>query len=65
MTQLLALHLFAVWLGRARGTLSSDACVVDGRLEALVQLMPEALVEGLVSQSDAVGQIAAKYVHAT
>ena len=60
MTQMLALHLFAVWLGRARGTMSSDAART--RLEALVQL--PGVVEGLVSQSDAVAQIAAKYVHA-
>ncbi len=60
MTQMLALHLVAVWLGRRRGTLSeADART---RLSALVQI--PGVVEGLVSQAAAVEQIASKYVHA-
>ncbi|MCB9542215.1 MAG: glutamine--fructose-6-phosphate transaminase (isomerizing) [Myxococcales bacterium] len=60
MTQMLALHLFAVWLGRRRGTMNeADA---RARLEALVQI--PGVVEGLVSQAEKVEQIASKYVHA-
>ncbi len=60
MTQMLALNLLAVWLGRRRGTL--DEATARKRLDALVHLPGH--VEALVARSAEVERIAARHVHA-
>ena len=60
-TQLAALHMFAVWLGRRRGSL--DVKEARWQLSAL-STVPEAL-EGLVRDQEVYRQMARKYARAT
>ncbi len=60
MTQMLALQLFAVWLGQRRGALDPE--VVRARLEALVHL--PGVVEQLLGCEQQVLALAHKYMNA-
>jgi glucosamine--fructose-6-phosphate aminotransferase (isomerizing) len=60
MTQMLALQLLAIWLGRRRGTL--DAKAARERLEALVQL--PGLIEEQLKRAADVERVAQKYMTA-
>jgi glucosamine--fructose-6-phosphate aminotransferase (isomerizing) len=60
MTQMLALQLFAVWLGQRRGALAPD--LVRARLEALVHL--PGVVEHLLGCEQQVLTLAHKYMNA-
>ncbi len=60
MTQMLALNLLAVWLGRRRGTMDEETA--RARLDALVHLPGH--VEALVARGAEVEQIAARHVNA-
>ncbi|MCA9537339.1 MAG: glutamine--fructose-6-phosphate transaminase (isomerizing) [Myxococcales bacterium] len=59
-TQMMALQLLALWLGRRRGTIDADA--TRKRLEALVLLPGQ--IEELLTRAGEVEKVAAQFVHA-